>query len=266
MVWFTMTSEAALLFVLAGWTLYIALVHVIAGGRRILAPMLAATVPPFVRATLAVVWHMITFFLVLLAAAIAAAAITPTRAPLIALAAIVTSVFMVVFMRIAKTELGAAILLPQWLLFAPLAVSLTAALTEHPAMYAGAALLGALAVAHLAWAAGLPWPARDLPELAAHVMPGGLGRGAFPGRGPTVVVAVALAAMAASVVAPALGSALRWPASAIAAVFAARGVFGLAYRPWSSRGTSKPFGIYNTLVFSPGCLLVAALVALAARA
>ena len=93
---------------LAVWSLYIVFVHVVGGGKRVLAPMLEATLPPFARATLIVVWHVTTMLLVLLAGMIAAAPFVTSPLPLLVLAIVLTVGFSVVFIRTARSELGAA--------------------------------------------------------------------------------------------------------------------------------------------------------------
>lgn len=145
-----------------------------------------------------------------------------------------------------------------------LSVALLASFTAHPAALAGSAMI---AVTHLVGATECAWPARDREQLATFVVPEGsskrLLRG-FPSRTTTLAVAFALFAMAAGPLSIAVGASWRWPARLVAAVFLARGLFGLRYRGWSPLVSRPPFAQYNRLFYSPGCLLVAAVVALEA--
>ncbi|MDB4945036.1 MAG: hypothetical protein JWP97_4570 [Labilithrix sp.] len=262
-----------MLAVLAVWGAYVTGVHVVGGARRVVAPLQRSDVEPFARGVLLVVWHMVTWALALLTGAVALAAFAPRYGDLVVLGGLQAGGFAVVFLVVAKRELGAAIRLPQWLLLGPLAVGLLATLTARPAAIAAGLLVLLLAAAHVAWASGTPWPARDGLQLAAHVLPpSGRRRGAkLPSRALTLLVAAVLGAMSACLLVPQLGgwaaTVMRYAVLAVSAVFAARGVGGLVYGAArreagaAAGGTRSPFFVYDRLMYSPGCLLIAALAA-----
>ncbi len=260
------------LVVLALWAGYITLVHVLGGARRVVTPLREAAVEPFARGTLLVVWHMVTWALVTLTAAIAVAAVDSRFENLVMFAGLQATGFSAVFVITSRRELGAAIRLPQWLLLGPLAFGLLATITDRSAALAAGALVGLIGLGHLAWALGVPWPARDRAQLSAHMLPrAGASRlpSRLPSRAITLVVTAVLFAMSACLVAPDLVAhvvpGVRWLVVAIAAVFALRGIGGLAY--WTRRRESgpdaapSPFFVYNRVLYSPGCLLIAALAA-----
>lgn len=256
-----------MLFILAIWSAYITCVHTFGGARRVVAPFREATVEPFARGTMLVVWHMVTWSLVTLTGALALAAFAPGFHDLVAFAAIQTAGFAVVFFVTSRRELGAGISLPQWLLIGPLALGLAATELPRSAAIAAAVLVGLIGVGHLAWAFGAPWPARDRAQLTAHVFPSVDGDGGgrakrfarLPSRSITLFATLVFLAMSACLAA----TASRGVVLGIAAIFALRGVVGLVY--WSRRrersALPSPFYVYNRFMYSPGCLLIAALAA-----
>ena len=247
------------LLVLAIWASYVACVHSFGGERRVVLPFRrdGASMDPFARGTMLVVWHVVTWVLVTLAAVTALAALAPRFVPIVALAGIQAAGFTVVFVLTARRELGAAIRLPQWLILGPLATGLLATLTDRPGAVAAGGLVGLIGLAHLAWVFGVTFPARDRAQLAAYVLPSRPGRpaaGRMPSRFATVVVAVVCFAMSASLVAT---FAPRAVVLAIAVVFALRGLAGLVYG--AARRPGGPFFVYDRIVYSPGCLFIAGL-------
>ncbi len=134
------------------------------------------------------------------------------------------------------------------------------------AMIASAALafLGAV---HLYWAAGGPLgkdaaiPSRDgAPEIA-------------PGPVGTALVGLALLAMSALVAAagglfeaPLPAPVLQTGSGAVALVFAARAIGDFRYVGFSKRVHGSPFARRDTYVYSPLCLLLAALIGVVALA
>ena len=261
----------AFLMVVAAWALYVAAVHARAreGRPRVIAPMRDSNLPAFSRATVLVVWHATTLFLVHPGRGRRHGGVcSPRPWPLLALALLQACRVRGSFsLRVGTRELGEAVRLPQWLLFGPLAFSLASSFTPHPAAIAGAGMLLTLGIAHLAWATGSAWPARDQAQLATYTMPADLAArlgGKLPSRAATVTVAVSLFTMALSVLGPVFGSSHRWPALAVAGVLAARGAFGLAYAPWSPLVSRQPFALYNRIMFSPGCLFLATIIAVGA--
>lgn len=133
-----------------------------------------------------------------------------------------------------------------------------------------AALFTLIAVVHAYWACGGVWPGRDRESLARTVVGGPAGM-AFPSRGATWGV-VALLLLGAATVLGAAGLLAvplpPWmPRSAAllgAALLLLRGVegfFDVRVRP-STAGS--PFARLNVALYSPLCLALAALVAMAA--
>jgi hypothetical protein len=160
-------------------------------------------------------------------------------------------------------------------LLGPLAFGLFATLTDRSAAVASGALVGLIGLGHLAWALGVPWPARDHAQLTAHVMPKtgpmrARSGGRFPSRAITLAVTLVFLGMSACLVAPEVVArvvpGVRWLVLAIAGIFALRGIVGLAY--WTRRREAaagdSPFFVYNRVLYSPGCLLIAALAAVSA--
>jgi Protein of unknown function (DUF3995) len=258
--------DAAFLLVVAAWALYVAAVHVRGGTPRVISPLRGADLPDFARATLVVVWHATTLTLLVLAGSVVAAALSSHARPLLAFGLVQACGFGLIFWRVARREIGEPIRLPQWLLFGPLALALASSFTSHPAAVAASAMLVTLGLAHVAWAAGSAWPARDGAQLASYVVPEGFaargGGRALPSRAATASVAVSLFGMAVAALAPAFDARARGGALAVSALFALRGVFGLLYTPWSPRASRQPFAVYNRVLFSPACLFVAAIIAL----
>jgi hypothetical protein len=260
--------------VMAVWAAYVGSVHIFGGEMRVVRPLRLAHVERFARGTLLAVWHMVTWALLTLTIAIALAAATPRLKDLIIFAGIQAAGFAAVFVAIARRELGAAIRLPQWLLLGPLAIGLLSAATPRPGAIAAGAMIGLLGLLHFAWALGFDWPARDRQELSAHVLPTTIAQtraGRFAPRSMTFVVTFAFVAMSACVVAPELlGAAFPIRQSSllatIAGIFTLRGVGGLLY--WAKRREPKAspvrppstFVLYNQIVYSPCCLLIAALI------
>jgi Protein of unknown function (DUF3995) len=250
------------LLVLALWAAYVTALHTSGGERRIVQPFRRARVaPPFVHGMVLVVWHMVTWALVTLTAAIAVAAWSPHGPALVILAAAQVAGFTVVFLVTSRRELGAALRLPQWLLLGPLALGLAATAAPRPGAVAAAILVALVGIVHVVWALGSPWPAADREELTAHVFPssGRHQRSArLPSRAITLGVAAAFFTMSACLVRP---GASRWLVLGIALVFAARGAGGLFLWRQARGAPSSPFHVYNRLMYSPCCLLVAALAA-----
>lgn len=258
-----------MLIILAVWSGYITCVHTFGGARRVVAPFREAAIEPFARGTMLVVWHMVTWSLVTLTGALALAAFAPRFHDLVAFAAIQMAGFAVVFFVTSRRELGAGISLPQWLLIGPLALGLAATELPRSAALAAAVLVGLIGLGHLAWAFGAPWPARDRAQLTAHVFPRVDGGGGssdrakrfarLPSRSITLFVTLVFLVMSACLAA----TASRGAVLGIAAIFALRGVGGLLY--WSRRrersALPSPFYVYNRFMYSPGCLLIAALAA-----
>ncbi len=124
------------------------------------------------------------------------------------------------------------------------------------------AVLGAIAAAHAWWAMGGIWPATDAATLARGVV--GDGRTRMPPAGLTVVVALALVAVAvwplllAGVLASPLPRVLVvGVGAAIGAVFLLRGFAGYS-SAWRRRFRVEPFATRDVRYFSPLCLVLAA--------
>jgi hypothetical protein len=136
------------------------------------------------------------------------------------------------------------------------------AMTDVVAVLAALVFLG-LAVLHLAWAAGSPWPARTAAELHALVV-GGKPRSAMPPAWASVGVAIVLALFAGGGLAvrglvpapaPDVVRILTWIA---AGIVVARGVGGFV-EPWlRPNAATQPFARWNRRLYSPLCLVLAA--------
>lgn len=250
MVWFIM------LLVLALWAAYVTCVHIFGGARRVVAPFRHAEVDRFSRSTMLVVWHGTTWMLLTVTATFAIAAFVPAFQSAAMLGALQALGFAIVFLVTARRELGASIRLPQSALLGPMALGALTALVgaRHGGPVAAGALVAAIALGHLAWTFGAAWPARDAEQLAQFVLPGGT---RLPHRAVTGLVAVGLAAVSASLFAFGFTGRARALALAAAVVFALRGLAGYVVFARSPR----PFSIYDRVVYSPGCLFIAALVA-----
>lgn len=248
-------------FVAGLWMLYTTFVHAVVGGRRVAEPLLAANLGAFPRATLLVVWHGLTWLFLTLAVAMIGASFHAPLRLLVPFAALQISGIAVVFVVVARRALGAAIRLPQWLLLGPLAIVAASSVATRPGAVACAVLLAAVALVHLAWAVGVSWPARDRAELGLHVF----GSPKLPGPFACAVVAAVLSVFAlAFVVDPRMpaGYAVRL---VVLLVFALRGFAGPFIDRFRPAVRGSPFAIYNRFMYSPLCLLVAALTATSLR-
>jgi hypothetical protein len=137
------------------------------------------------------------------------------------------------------------------------------------ALAAGAFL--SIAALHAYWALGGVWPGHDEDSLARTVVGGAPGM-RFPGRGATWAVVVVLLAAAAialgagGVVAlPAPAAAVRGAALLGAAVLLLRGLLGFVDTRLRPATVGSPFARLNVVLYSPLCLVLALLLALAAR-
>ena len=120
-------------------------------------------------------------------------------------------------------------------------------------------LLLTVAIAHLLWAIGSPWPIRD-PQLLARTVIGKPGVDRIPRLG---ALAVAVLVMIAATLGTSLGDAasgglpLTLAGVVLALVFAARGIAG--YLPaWRAAHPLEPFAGLDRRYYSPLCLVVAA--------
>lgn len=115
-----------------------------------------------------------------------------------------------------------------------------------------------VAIAHLLWAIGAPWPIRN-PEVLAHAVIGKPGIDRVPRLRALVTGLFVLAAAA-------IGTALADPTSgglgltilgaAFTAFFAVRGVLGYTTR-WRAAHSVEPFPALDRKFYSPLCLVVA---------
>jgi len=133
-----------------------------------------------------------------------------------------------------------------------------ASMTMTIARRLGVGGLIAVAAVHANWARGSSWPAPDTRTLAQAVMP----NGPLPGAGPCLAVS-ALLTLAAAFVA---GYPRRRPrlqragVTGVVVALSLRGVIGAVGRMTNAR-TSPAFTRWNRRVYSPLCLVLAALCA-----
>ncbi|MEM9456705.1 MAG: hypothetical protein AAGF11_21185 [Myxococcota bacterium] len=114
-----------LLFALGSFTLLLAVVHVVGGGRGVLRPMLGARFDPTARATMHVVWHAITAHLVLAGAVMVGVSLgawPEGGALLVGAVSVLHLVFAGLFLTVAATSSlpRAWLALGQWMAFLPL--------------------------------------------------------------------------------------------------------------------------------------------------
>jgi hypothetical protein len=235
------------MLILAAFALYVSLVHLVAGQKRVVVPLMADGIAAFPKSTLFVVWHMVSFMLVATAGMLvwlSAHPNPPLRWFLAAQLAFAAAIFIVR----ASSAHGAGFALPQWILLGPLALCI--ALPDH-----GAAItLLLLALLHVAWAVGMVFPSPSR-ELAPTYVIGWRAGAAMPSRGATVVVAIALVAMAyASLVGP------RWSAFLVAAVLLGRGSFGFIEGRVRPSISKTPYKLLSRAFYSPLCLLLGAVI------
>ncbi len=133
-----------------------------------------------------------------------------------------------------------------------------------------AAAFFAIAALHAYWALGGYWPGRDAESLARMVVGGRPGM-RFPGRAATWAVAAVLAggamvvlAAAGIVATPAPRSLSRCAALVGAVVLLVRGLEGFVDVRFRPSTAGSPFARLNVILYSPVCLVLALLTALAA--
>lgn len=124
-----------------------------------------------------------------------------------------------------------------------------------------------IALIHLAWAAGVLWPAKDSKQLARWVLGGDAGV-ELPGRGACVGVALVLGGLAIAWLGAARGdqsaSWMRWVIGVSwlgVVVFALRGLGGFFERRFRPSIKGSPYAKMSIMLYSPLCLALAALVA-----
>lgn len=266
-VWFLLAAVLALLT---------SLLHAVGGERTIVRP-LRRDVDPARFAVIDVVWHMITWHL--LVTAIALAVMAFRSIDLLADLLIVQWMgYVVTFLTLSIRRFKRALALPQWTLF--LALSVLTAAGAHPwpstpqlasaSALLSSVILSAIAALHVHWALGGLWPGHDRASLAQTVL-GGPPSARLPGKALTLLVALALFGSAALVLhvsgwipvpalPPALARAACWSLVGVLLVRGVFGFFGTLLRP-STVGT--PFARWNRVLYSPLCLGLSGLVAVA---
>jgi hypothetical protein len=272
--------SSLLLFVATLWLLT-ALLHGVLGTREILQPVLASAVGSTAKRTSEVAWHIITWHFVALSAACAWAATAPAiAAPFAYFSGASALGSAALFIALGVARFRSLWRMPQWALFLPIAALSFAAphisglsfdTAAAVARYAAALVLLCIAVLHVAWALGSPFPARSRQSLAQHVVGAELPGNVMPGRFATWVVAAGLLVLAACVLglgfetSASMGWSLRAVAIAFVAVFTLRGVVGffeVALRP-AIRNT--PYMKWSRAFYSPLSLLLALLIAVGAQ-
>ncbi len=287
-----MSSSPNVFFGLAALlALATAALHAWAGEREIMKPLRGgAESTPAGRERFAVldaVWHIITIHLVLSAVALGALAFTTppldhhnlTLAPLPDLLTAHFVLHAIAFLVITRRRFGQWLRLPQWTLFAGLALLTVIGAHVGAAGWwsaRSAALLCAfclllLSALHVYWAAGGAWPAVDRATLADTVV-GGPAGSKFPSTLATALVAVGLAGAAVTITiasglvswAPAV-TAARAAAWLLAALLLLRGVGGFFEARFRPAIVGTPYCRLNLTIYSPLCLTLALLVGIATR-
>ncbi len=230
---------------LSGFTF---LVHTLVGQRRVVGPMLSGQEDPFARGVILVVWHMVTWTLALVSVGLMIAVWEPT--PVLGYGlAILCAGFAAIFLGVSQRMMGAAIRLPQWILFGAVAVLTLAATLGRAQLFVVPALL-AIAAVHVAWAFGSSWPEKNGKALGLAI----IGRVVVPGRAACLAVAVALVAMAAAVLMPSP----HWLKVGIAAIFIARGTLGFIEPALRKEIRGTPYALYSRFMFTPLSLTIGA--------
>ena len=105
-------------FHLAGalWMTITVCVHLFAGGADIYDPLRAAPLAPDVVSTLSVVWHAITWSLVLCSAALVYLTVRSAPAVEVLLGAFFAG-FTALFIVYGSVDLGSLWIMPQWIIF-----------------------------------------------------------------------------------------------------------------------------------------------------
>ena len=243
----------ALLYVATGLCLFTLAVHGLVGQQRVVVPLLRGDVEPFARATLVVVWHMVTWTLALASAALLLAALT---APAYAFGVgVLCSGYALIFAWVGQRAFGAAIRLPQWILLGAVGVFALAGSAASPGVCAGTlgGVLFALGFVHALWALGVAWPSRDQESLAMAVV----GRKQGPSALACWVVALGLSALGALLVVPA-PRAVRF---CIAAVFLLRGTLGFFEPLFRREIQGTPYLVYSRYMYTPLALAIGVAIA-----
>jgi hypothetical protein len=255
-------------------------VHTFLGEKHVAAAMRRADFHPFAKTTIEACWHFATFALAMIAlgAAWAASATMDARARVWVLSAIVlsTGVFALLFLLLGKLRFDRWTRMPQAPMLAAIAVTAALGLGSSFSMPARAgfsaflalACLG-LAVLHIVWALGAVWPARtraDLTELMVGLPARADGEAhvdRFPSRAATLAVAASLTICATwlslAVFVPRHTPLADILPLVLAAVFGLRGVLGYFDTRLRPATRSLPFAHWNRVLYSPLCLLLAAL-------
>jgi hypothetical protein len=218
-------------------------VHGFVGQRRVVGPLMRAECEPFARATLVVVWHMVTWTLALASVGLVLGALG--KAGYAGGVGLLCAGYALLFVVVARRLLGAAIRLPQWMLLGGVAVFALAG-SAGSAAVANAALAGVLsaaAVVHVLWALGSTWPAGDVEGLALAV----IGRKTLPSKLACWTVAFVLFSLSALVAVPS-PKALRL---GVALLFVLRGSVGFV-EPWLRREiVGTPYLLYSRYMYTP---------------
>ncbi|MDH5377604.1 MAG: hypothetical protein OEX00_04715 [Gammaproteobacteria bacterium] len=105
--------------VLSGFTL---LIHVFGGGPEVHDPVLASTLSVELKAILSVIWHAITFVLLINSVALVVAAKSPALTkPIVIMVSSQYLAFAALFVFYGITHLGSVAPMPQWIIFSVLA-------------------------------------------------------------------------------------------------------------------------------------------------
>jgi len=235
------------MLILAAFALYVALVHLVAGQKRVVVPLMADGIAAFPKSTLFVVWHMVSFMLVATAGMLVWLSAHPDPALRLFLSAQLAFAAVIFILRASHSH-GAGFALPQWILLGPLALCI--ALPQHGA----AVVLALLALLHVGWAMGMVFPSPSR-ELAPTYVVGWRAGARLPSRSATIVVAIVLFAMAyASLSGP------RWSALLVSAVLLGRGSFGFIEWRVRPRIAKTPYKLLSAAFYSPLCLLLGAVI------
>ncbi len=91
-------------------------IHIFAGGPEILVPTRASELAPVIVSVLSVIWHAITWILILIAAALIWTAMRPNRGVVVLTVAIQLGLA-ALFVLYGLSDLGSLMQMPQWIIF-----------------------------------------------------------------------------------------------------------------------------------------------------
>ncbi|MEM6533825.1 MAG: DUF3995 domain-containing protein [Myxococcota bacterium] len=234
--------------------------HTVVGHLTVHQPLQSLGGTPIARGTTAVCWHLTTAMLGFQAVFLTYAAVAGRPSPLLLWVLVaLNGTAAALFVAVSRGSHGGFFALPQWTLLAPIALLIAwhqlTPILVHAAWTMGvtlALIVFALAILHIAWGLGSPWPERDQMRLLALVV--GTQRGRFPSPRACFTVAGALTLAGVSVLFAPSVPILTYAPWAVGGVFLLRGVGGYLEGFARPECLTLPYGFWNRTLYSPLCL------------